>query len=142
MIPCYNKISNVISRVTSVQSYSVALEGSCQSIAYRSVVLYIIDRLNSFSFIFRKCSKAGTQSKETLYGKYRPQKLFPQLLILQGKWLENPLALQQNLLALHFCMIMSSPDWQLRFCLHLVFSSYFYVVLILRTIIIIIIILY
>ena len=44
----------------------------------------------------------------------RPQKLFPQLLVLQGKWLENPLALQQNLPALHFCMIMSSPDWQIR----------------------------
>jgi len=40
----------------------------------------------------------------------KPQKLFPLLLVLQGKLLENPLALQQNLLALHFCMIMSSPD--------------------------------
>ena len=44
----------------------------------------------------------------------RPQKLFLQLLALESKWLENPLAVQQNLLALHFCMIMSSPNWQIR----------------------------
>ena len=43
----------------------------------------------------------------------RPQKLFLQLLALESKWLENPLALQQNLIALHFCMIMSSPNWQI-----------------------------
>ena len=39
---------------------------------------------------------------------------FSQLLVLQGKWLKNPLALQQNLLALHFCMILSSPEWQIK----------------------------
>ena len=44
----------------------------------------------------------------------RPQQLFPQLLVLQGKSPENPLDLQQNLLAQHLCMIMSSPDWQMR----------------------------
>jgi len=64
-------------------------------------------------------------------------KLFPQLLVLQGQWLENPLSLQQNLLALHFCIIMSSPDWQnsVKCC----FACILYCCFDTRTIIIIII---
>jgi len=35
-----DKISEVISLFASLQSNSVALEGSCQSMVYRSVVIY------------------------------------------------------------------------------------------------------
>jgi len=45
------KISEVISYFVSVQSSSVALEGSCQSMVYRSVA-QLINKIHAFMLVF------------------------------------------------------------------------------------------
>ena len=53
--------------------------------------------------------------------------LFLQLLVLQGRWLENPLPLQQNLLILILYDNVFSQltnKGEMRCCVHLLFSGY------------------